>query len=110
MKRVTRPIRLCAVAVLLSTAAQAADPAVRFGRFLGAVLAVEDACAAYYARTDATMGNHLTPKDYQHAMTKVEDERKKAARLVKSLGCEKAAAETMKLTDLSFFEVWEIRE
>lgn len=88
----------------------AADTALRFARFMGSVLAIEDACPRYYVRTDAVMGNHLSPEDYQYAMGMVEAERAKARQLVKKLGCDKAAKEVMKLTDASFFDVWEIRE
>lgn len=97
-------------AFVSQTAALAADPAARFGRFHGTVLAIEDACPKYYVRTDAVMGNHLSAEEYKYAMEMVEAERAKARPLVKKLGCDKAAKDVMKLTDASFFEVWEIRE
>lgn len=95
---------------LWSSTIAAADEAVRFTKFLGVVSAIEDACASYYVRTDATMGNHLSASDYQYAMTNHEAEKRKAEKAVALLGCEEAAKEAVKLTDLSFFEVWEIRE
>lgn len=107
MKKALIGLSACA---MTATAALGADQAVRFGRFNGAVLAIEDACPKYYVRTDAVMGNHLSAEDYKYAMGMVEAERTKARPLVKKLGCDKAAKEAMKLTDASFFEVWEIRE
>lgn len=87
-----------------------ADPAVDFGRFWGAVLAIEDRCEQYLVRTDAIMGSHLSQKDYRHAESLVDGERVKAGRLVERLGCDRAAEEAAKLSGKSFFEVWELAE
>ncbi|KQZ54621.1 hypothetical protein ASD54_04650 [Rhizobium sp. Root149] len=95
---------------LSTTPVPGADEAVRFGRFWGAVLAIEDACPKYFIRTDAIMGNHLKGEQYAYAKSIVEDERKKAAKSAKKLGCDASAKEILKLTELSFFEVWEIKD
>ena len=101
---------LTLLACLPTTSAFAADAAVKFAKFLGAVSAIEEACPTYYVRTDATMGNHLSPGDYQYALSREADENKKAITIVAKLGCEAAAKEAVKLTGLSYFEVWEIKE
>tara|TARA_R100000365_G_C2731970_1_gene62063 strand:+ start:829 stop:1149 length:321 start_codon:yes stop_codon:yes gene_type:complete len=87
-----------------------ADDAVSFGNFLGVALAIEDACPQYYVLTAATSGGHLDGKDYQYAMSLVEQSRERATGAIVVLGCDDAAREAAKMVDMSFFEVWEVRQ
>ncbi|MCY1705474.1 hypothetical protein [Pannonibacter sp. SL95] len=103
-------ITLALAAVLVPTLSHAKDPAVEFARFWGAVLAIEDACEAYEVKTDAVMGNHLSARDYAYAETLVEKERLSAETLVATLGCDEAAKDVLRMTDRSFFEVWNKRK
>src|SRR5690606_35534860 len=76
-----------------------ADDAVSFGNFLGVVLAIEEACPQYYVLTDATTGGDLDGKEYQYAMSLVEQSKERAASSIAVLGCDDAAREAVKMVD-----------
>lgn len=90
--------------------ALAQDPAIQFARFWAAALAVEDRCEKYSVLTDAVMGSHLAPEDYQRAQVMVEVERPKMAKTMASFTCQRAAEETAKLGRRPFLEVWQVEE
>lgn len=74
-----------------------ADEADEFARFWAGVLAVEDRCDDYYSLTDATMGGHLAPADYQRAADMVEDLRPKMAETLAGVSCQQAAEQVAEL-------------
>jgi len=97
------------VCFLISTPLSADDAAVKFGIFLGAVKAIESKCEKYFVRTDAVMGGHLSQADYEYAQSMIDREVEKSLSALSVMSCHEAAIEAAKLTNKSFFEVWEIQ-